>query len=236
MNNAEAMNTIINEYNKGISESKKVKLISEKIKNKTATYADAYEYARESSAIMSGSMKKNLPRVLTNGNLYRDTANQVLKKPLIRGSKDVMSTTAKIQNNLNEIANIGINAVYPEVNEDYINGIINGICNAESFEAGAENLFDGIENYLEGIIDDFVHDNAEFHYQAGLSPKIIRQAAAGCCKWCSALGGTYEYEKVRNTGNDVFRRHKNCHCIVLYDPADGAKNRQNVHTKRFEST
>ena len=38
---------------------------------------------------------------------------------------------------------------------------------------------------------------------------------------------------MRGSGNDVFRRHKNCHCLILYNPGDGSKRRQNAHTKRW---
>ena len=51
-----------------------------------------------------------------------------------------------------------------------------------------------------------------------------------CCKWCGRLVGTYDYATVRNTGNDVFRRHKYCRCTVEFI-TNG--KRQNVHTKKW---
>ena len=82
-------------------------------------------------------------------------------------------------------------------------------------------------------MDDCVRENADFQYKAGLSPKIERRTVGKCCEWCSKLAGTYEYDDVKDRGNDVFRRHKNCHCIVSYNPGDGSKRRQNVHTGRW---
>ena len=67
-------------------------------------------------------------------------------------------------------------------------------------------------------MDDSVHDNAGFQYVAGLDPTVTRTATAKCCKWCDQLSETYDYEKVRNKGNDVWKRHKNCHCIIDYNP------------------
>lgn len=69
-----------------------------------------------------------------------------------------------------------------------------------------------------------------FQYKAGLSPKIIRTTTGKCCKWCDNLEGMYEYEKVLDTGNDVFRRHEHCRCMVEHDNGDG--KRINVHTKK----
>ena len=49
-----------------------------------------------------------------------------------------------------------------------------------------------------------------------LRRRADRSAAPDCCKWCERLAGTYDYEKVKNTGNDVFCRHQNCGCSVDY--------------------
>lgn len=82
-------------------------------------------------------------------------------------------------------------------------------------------------------MDDFVRENADFQYKAGLSPTIERKTTGKCCAWCSNLAGSYPYEDVKDKGNDVFRRHKNCHCQILYNPRDGSKRRQNVHTRQW---
>ena len=113
-----------------------------------------------------------------------------------------------------------------------LDGIVTGICN-EPYEQAKGILFDQVLNMLEGHVDDYVRENAEFHYQAGMEPTIERISTGKCCKWCDSLVGTYKYDKVRNRGNDVFRRHRNCHCLVLYNPKDGSKRRQDVYTKRW---
>lgn len=231
--NAEVLARILEEMTGGMADSRKIRQIAEKTAQGTATYADALEFARESGRIMTGSMRKNIPDVLTDGKLYREAADQVVRKPLQRSGKQVAQAAADIQQRLNEEADIGINAIVPELNDDQITGIITDICNAESYASGADRLFTQVENFLEGTVDDCVQENASFQYQAGLSPKIERRAVGKCCAWCSRLAGTYEYADVSDKGNDVFRRHKNCHCIVSYIPANGAKRRQNVHSKRW---
>lgn len=234
--NAEVLARIIEEMSSGMEGSRKAKEIAEKIARGKATYDDALEYARESGRIMTGSMKRNLPEVLTDGKLYRAEADVVVRQPMKRSGKQVAETAAQIQQQLNEQAEIGINAIVPEVNEEQITGIITGICNAESYESGSGQLFSQIENFLEGTVDDCVRENAEFHYQAGLEPTIERRAVGKCCSWCEAVAGTYRYSDVSDKGNDVFRRHKNCHCIVSYNPGNGSKRRQNVHSKRWTDT
>ena len=93
-----------------------------------------------------------------------------------------------------------------------------------------ETFFDQVGNFLEGHLDDSVHDNAGVQYVAGLDPTLTRTATAKCCKWCDQLAGTYDYEKVRNKGNDVWKRHKNCHCIIDYNPGK-ITNRSKIKIK-----
>lgn len=90
-----------------------------------------------------------------------------------------------------------------------------------------------VSNFCMSIVDDSVKANADFQYNAGMSPKIVRTTDGKCCEWCSKLAGTYDYEKVSNTGNNVFRRHKNCTCVVEFHPGDGRK--QNVHIKQWST-
>ena len=66
---------------------------------------------------------------------------------------------------------------------------------------------------------------------SGLAPKIKRTSTGHCCEWCEKLAGTYNYEDVRDTGNNVFRRHRHCRCTVEFI-TNG--KRQNVHTKRWK--
>lgn len=91
-------------------------------------------------------------------------------------------------------------------------------------------LDEPVVNFTQSVEDDSVKKNAEFKYQSGFSPKIRRTATDKCCKWCDRLVGTYDYAVVRNTGNDVFRRHKRCRCTVEFI-TNG--KRQNVHTKKW---
>lgn len=232
--NAEILAKIIEGFHQGMEGSRRAKNIAEKIAQGKATYADAYSYARENSRILRNSIQENISDALTeDGRLFREAADVVIRQPMQQSGKRVIETAAEIQQQLNEEAGIGIRAIEPGLNEDQIDGIITGICNAESYDAGENTLYSQIENFLEGTVDDCVHDNADFQYRAGLNPKIERRAAGKCCEWCDRLAGTYDYEDVRDRGNDVFRRHKNCHCVVSYIPGGKSNRRQNVHSRQW---
>lgn len=231
MDAEKVLEKILADYVRDYKSSNVIKAINRKIEKGIYRYSEAEMLAQESGRILEDAFRKYLPEALTDGKLYRATAEVVLKNPMLQSSRDVRDTALRIQRGLNEQAGIGIQAIAPEVNEDQIDGIITGICNANSFSEREETLYDQVTNFLEGTVDDCVRENADFQYRAGLSPKIERRAVGKCCAWCSRLAGIYEYADVRDNGNDVFRRHKNCHCIVSYNPGDGSKRRQNVYTK-----
>ncbi len=218
MNLDDILRKIIRKYGIMSENIRAAQIIESKLARHTATYADAEDYARAISRILTDAFREYLPEALTDGKLYRAAAEVLVQQPMIQAGKDVGKVAAMIQESLNGEAGIGIKAITPELNQDQIDGIITGICNAESFGSHAEQFMDQVENFLEGHVDDFVRENADFQYEAGLDPKVIRTAAGKCCKWCSNLTGTYKYEDVKDRGNDVWRRHLNCHCNIDFVP------------------
>lgn len=229
----EILRKILRRYGVLTDNIRAAQVIESKLQKKTATYADAEKMAIQIGKALTTALKENLPDALTDGRLYRAVAEVVLEQPMKAAGTDVARFAENVQRGLNEAAGIGIRPIVPEMNQDQIDGIITGICNADSYETGKGTLFTQVENCLEGYVDDFVRENADFQYKAGLSPTIERKTTGKCCAWCSNLAGSYPYEDVKDKGNDVFRRHKNCHCQILFNPGDGSKRRQNVYSKRW---
>ena len=228
----EILKKIIRLYGVKTENVRLTQVIESKLKKHTATYADAQNYAQAIGKALTEAFREYLPEALTDGKLYRAAAEVLMQQPMVRASRDIDKVAGAIQAEINENAGLGINPIVPEINQDQIDGIITGICNAESYDAGKEVLFDQVENFMEGHVDDFVRENADFQYQAGLDPKVIRTAAGKCCKWCSNLAGTYKYEDVKDRGNDVWRRHRNCHCVIEYDPGQKGGKKKTVSGDR----
>ena len=86
-------------------------------------------------------------------------------------------------------------------------------------------LHRALSNMSQSMTDRYIEKNAQFRYEAGLSPKIIRTSSGHCCEWCNKIAGTYSYPDVPK---DVYRRHDNCDCAVEYECG---KKVTNVHTK-----
>lgn len=229
----EILRRILRRYGILTENFRATQIIESKLQKKIATYADAQDAAIQIGKALNTALKENLPDALTDGRLFRAVAEIVVEHPMKAAGADVADIAAAIQQELNESAGIGMKPIIPEMNQDQIDGIITGICNADSYEAGKNTMFAQVENAMEGYVDDIVRENADFQYKAGLFPTIERKSDGKCCPWCSNLAGSYPYSEVSDRGNDVFRRHKNCHCQILFNPGDGSKRRQNVSSKKW---
>ena len=84
-----------------------------------------------------------------------------------------------------------------------------------------ENAAAALENAASSIVTDYIKENVEYRASSGLKETIIREELASCCKWCHALAGEYEYGL---EPSDIYRRHDNCKCIVLFKSAKGYQN------------
>lgn len=216
---------ILRRYGNLTENIRALQVVERKLKLNAATYADAQNYAIAVGRVLKEVFREYLPEALTDGKLYRAAAEILVEQPMKTAGRDVGSVAKMVQQAMNEDAGIGMNAIVPELNQDQIDGIITGVCNAESFADVEELFLDQAAGFLEGHVDDFVRENAGFQHEAGLSPTVQRIADGKCCEWCSRLAGTYDYEQVRDKGNDVWRRHNNCHCQILYSPG-GSKRRR----------
>lgn len=229
----ELLKKIRSEFICAIGQSSELKDIEEKIAKGTATYAEANQYAVEAGNILASAYKNNISsEILPDGKMYYNIADRVIGTTMKEDYDLISDVSMRIQKDLNEAAKIGLNAVAPEMNEDRISGIINRVSAAENYDDVAWILQEPVVNYSQSIVDETIKANAEFHAKAGLTAKIVRRLAGGCCEWCSHLAGTYSYPDVPK---DVYRRHLNCHCTVEYTPAKGHKS-QNVWTKKWKST
>ncbi|MBQ9905919.1 MAG: hypothetical protein IJM46_04030 [Oscillospiraceae bacterium] len=74
--------------------------------------------------------------------------------------------------------------------------------------------------------DDRMKSEAKFRSRAGLKCFITRKAVSGCCAWCTAMAGRFEYGE---EPDDIYRRHDNCDCTVTFE---NGRKRQDVWSKR----
>lgn len=203
-----------------------------KVRDGTATYVEANEFAIETGNILAQAFQNNLSsNVLPDGRMYYNIAQRILEPTMINNYELITEVTNQVQTSLNKSAGIGIKAITPELNEDKIVGIVNRVSDAETFDDVAWILDEPIKTFSQSIVDDSIKANAEFHSKAGLQPVITRKVAGNCCDWCKTVAGTYRYPN--DVPHDVYRRHQRCRCTVDYIPGDGKF--QNVHSKKWRT-
>lgn len=213
--------------------SKTILNLYAKVRDGTATYIEANNFAIETGDILANAFSRNLSSaVLPDGKMYYNIAQRIIE-PMMKSNYDLVSDiSTQVQNLLNQSSNIRIKAIKPELNVDKIEGIINKVSNAEHFDDVAWVLGEPIKTFSQSIVDDTVRENVEFHANSGMRPIIKRTITGNCCDWCRAMAGTYTYPD--DVPKDVYRRHQNCRCQVLYDPKDGRKQVQNVYSKQWK--
>lgn len=201
--------------------------LAAKLEAGTATHTEAYEYAGRVGEILTDAYQHNIASSsLPDGKLWYNIANRVIT-PTMKNNYDIISKyVTDVQTSLNKAAGLGIKALPPDMDvEDKIKGIVDRVSSEDSYDDIQWILREPVKTFGRNVVDASIRANVEFQGEAGLTPKIVRKTSGNCCKWCTALAGTYTYPDVPR---DVYRRHDNCQCTVEY--AVG-KNRFNVHTK-----
>lgn len=227
----ELLELIQKDFEENYSKSELIASLYQKVRNGTATYLEVNDYAIEVGEILANAYQRNLSSsVLPDGHMYYNIANRILTPTLTNNYNLIREVTSDVQTSLNKKTGIGIKALVPKLNEDRIKGLIEKIVGTENFDDVKWVLDEPVKNFSQSIVDDSIKDNAEFQYEAGMQPQIVRRLAGGCCDWCKEVAGIYIYPKVPR---DVYRRHQRCRCTVEYDPGTG--KRQNVHTKKWRT-
>ncbi len=230
----EIVRGLVGEYDAGNLEDTALAPLIKRIREGKATYGDVERLASRTGTRAGRLIAEQLAALSVDGRVTEEQARAVLKGLTSHNYDVVSGAAADVQESLNRRAGLGLKAVRPEFNRDRVEGLITEVVGKEDVPAFKNTLVQQVENVSVATVDDSVKVNAKAHYNAGLSPKIVRVTDGKCCKWCDALAGVHEYSQVNNTGNDVFRRHANCGCQILYDPGDG-KKWQDVHSKRLLS-
>ena len=208
------LKSIQDDFQKGFDKSSTISRLYAKVRDGTATYEETNDFAIEVGEILAGAYKKNLSSsVLPDGRMYYNIANRIITPTMTNNYNLIVAVTKQVQEALNKSAGIGIKAIVPKQNTDRIKGIVDKVSDAENYDDVAWVLDEPIINHAQSIVADSIKANAEFQYEAGLSPKIVRKSTGKCCEWCNTVVGVYEYP---NVPKDVYRRHDHCRCSVNY--------------------
>ena len=218
-------------FSESIAANPKIRALYKRIEAGEATYTDAEEYAYLIGQALSHTFGNYLSSdILPDGRMYFNIAERVIRPLLEEDHAIISEAAAMVQTFLNQQAGLGLKAQTVAVNADRIKGIIDKVSDAEVFDDVAWVLDEPVKNFSMNVVDETLKANVNFQGRSGLTPKIIRKSERKCCDWCAQLAGEYDYPDVPD---EVYQRHERCRCTVEYDPADGKRKRQNVHTKKW---
>lgn len=218
------------EFRNAYENSDKIQRLLKAIQQGTATYEQAQQYAIEVSQLIGAAYAKHVSSaVLPDGKMYYNIASRLIPASLDENYTLVADYAKQVQQSLNKQAGLGLKAQEPPQNDDRVDGLVELAASGEQYDDVSDQLLRKFETYSQSIVDETIQTNVDFHGRSGLRPKIIRRTTGRCCDWCRALAGVHDYPVNR----EVYRRHENCRCTVLYDPADGKRKRQDVYTKQW---
>lgn len=215
----ELLEKIKKSFSSGVKDSKKISDLLNKLENKKVDYEDAQKYAIEIGELLAKAFEENIDSAsLPNGKMYYNIAKKIVDPELKDGFEKVSDYSMKVQKVLNEDVKIGLKVQKPKYNQARSNGIIRRLADAESYDDISWILKDPVVNFNQSVVDDTIKANAEMHYKSGRCATITRKVAGKACAWCMNLAGTYAYPN--DVPDEIFHRHRDCRCIVMYKPSD----------------
>ena len=207
---------------------RRIAQVSKRIRDGTASFRDAHTYAESIGENLSRALVENLTEsTLPDGKLYYNIAKRIVTPSLEENYNLVNDLSSEVQRIIDKTQGVGVNAIRADFPSDRISGLIDKMTADDiTLERATSWLREPIVNNSEAFADDFIKANAEFRSGAGLKTIITRSVEFGCCEWCSALAGSYDYDKAPD---EIYRRHEFCRCVVSYH---SEKISQNVWTKK----
>lgn len=222
----ELWGAISTEFQSRMMADRRLARLSNKVSKGIASYKDVGAIAQRVGNHSAKALKKVLTADAVPGGIMTWGMAEKTVGRQARLQYDLISETAlTVQKSLNQKAGLGLRAVVGDFDEDNIREILGRLSSGESLKDLTWLLDDPIVRNALSVADSAIRANADLDRKAGMKPTVTRIAEFNACAWCEDLAGTYDYADVRDKGNDVWRRHNNCRCEILYDPGDSRYGR-----------
>ena len=215
------------ELDKRLSADKRLAAIAEKISAGKADFSDTARYSQIVSHIMGEVISQHI------GEITVPLGKQMVCKELLKDHyKAINDILGKVQASIDDKLGIHLKTVKAPFPTERVDTAAHSLEDPtvpqETIKRRARSTTENIANSMH---DDYIKENAKTRTQAGLKCYLVRDAGGGCCKWCQALEGRFDYA---TAPDDIFRRHDNCTCSVTYECG---RQRQDVWSKKtWEAT
>lgn len=215
---ADLLSQITDAFAKRYDDDITIRVLEKRLASEKATLEDAMTYAERVGEILANVYQETLSSsVLPNGKMYWNIAQKVIKEPLVQNYTLAANASMQAVEATNKRYGVNIKAQKPTLGSERISNIANKVVQYDSYDDAAYMLGEPVKNFSRSVVDDAVHENADFQAKAGIDVKIVRTTTGrDTCNWCRARAGTYDYETVRATGSAVWQRHDYCDCRIEY--------------------
>lgn len=203
--------------------AKYIARILKSVENGTATLDDLNKFSQGVGSRLANIINNNLTEdILPDGKMYYNIANTILTNTLKDNYDLVNSVATQVQKQIDIEQGLNINPIQAKFPAERVHGIVNGAADlTATLDIIKSRINNAVPNITASFADDFIAANASLKAKAGLKTKVIRHDSFGCCPWCKALAGSYDYSAMPK---DIFKRHENCNCIVTYVTEKGIQN------------
>ena len=202
-----------------MSTSPSLRSLMKRIQSGKATFRDTAEYSRIYSDLLGKCLSDNV--------LSLDDREAAAVDMLRESYDHTNSVLSQVQTGIDKKNGINIRpraAAFPlERVTQFSHSLVDPTVDDSVIQRRARS---GTANISMSHHDEYMKTNAEFRHNAGLKCYITRETDGKCCKWCTAIAGRYVYGE---EPHDVYRRHDNCGCSVIYE---NGRQRQDVWSKR----
>ena len=197
------------ELDRRLSLDPELRKLSKKIRNGKANFNDTFRYSEIVSKYLGEIMHENI------GTITNPLGKEYVCKELLRDHYEAINDVlGEVQVALDEELGIHLNPVKAPRNDERIAQVAHALedptVKPETIRRRAKAP---VVNTAMSMHDDYIRVNAKLRNDLGLKP-IIQRFGTGCCAWCAAVAGKWRFGE---QPDDVFRRHDNCDCVIIYD-------------------
>ena len=233
MDEQEYFQALLNEFGTRLSLDPQLRQIMKKIEQGKADFSDTAQLSERASNLLGEVFGANVPDIPAE-------AREAVCTALLKERYDSMNETlAAVQEALDEPLGLHLTpqkAPFPsERVEQLAHSLVDPTVKPETIRRRANQP---VATVAKSFHDDYIKTNARFRNRLGLKP-TIKRFGVGCCQWCAEVAGTYRFGE---QPEDVFRRHDNCDCVIIYDTqvlrgartADGGSSRAWTEVDPFD--
>ena len=208
-----------------LSTDPEFRTIVKRINSGRATLIDTERY----SQVIAHTVSKEL-----SAEVLDLTDREAITAQVLRDSYDnINEVCARVQKAMDEKAGIHIRPQQADFPGERVSQFTHSLVDPTVKDAVIKRRARaGSDTITKSFHDDYIKKNATFRNDAGLTCYIIREGS-NCCKWCSDVAGKYKFG---TQPEDIFRRHDNCDCTIIYDGQvlRGKQNADGSRSKTWE--